>query len=153
MILNISFLRRVGLCCKCLRSEYIFLKKSAFIRTGCKLIKHCMRYNWHSLDVSGMIYKQNKKYFTSKEFKNLAGCLRWWFLFSFKFWSLLTLVLSILACNCMLLIYDHNFHHFDNYRLLYSSDHSFHTGILYCIVFLKKFNYSELLMKDLIIIF
>ena len=86
MILNISFLRRVGLCCKCLRSEYIFLKKkSAFIRTGCKLIKHCMRYNWHSLDVSGMIYKQNKKYFTSKEFKNLAGCLRWWFLFLSNF--------------------------------------------------------------------
>ena len=72
---------------------------------------------------------------------------------SFKFWSLLTLVLSILACNCMLLIYGHNFHHFDNYRLLYSSDHSFHTGILYCIVFLKKVNYSELVMKDLIIIF
>ena len=70
---------------------------------------------------------------------------------SFKFWSLLTLVLSILACNCMPLIYDHNFHHFDNYRLLYSSDHSFHTGILYCIVFLKKVNYSELVMKDLII--
>ena len=70
---------------------------------------------------------------------------------SFKFWSLLTLVLSILAYNCMLLIYDHNFHHFDNYRLLYSSDHSFHTGILYCIVFLKKVNYSELVMKDLII--
>ena len=70
---------------------------------------------------------------------------------SFKFWSLLTLVLSILACNCMLLIYDHNFHHFDNYRLLYSSDHSFHTGILYCTVFLEKVNHSELVMKALII--
>ena len=70
---------------------------------------------------------------------------------SFKFWSLLTLVLSILACNCMLLIYDHNFHHFNNYRLLYNSDHSFHTGILYCIVFLKKVKYSELVMKHIII--